>query len=197
MRPLSPRETWFGLSAEALGPLRVYLRTLEKVAKRYALPDVDFVLNPLDARCRGPPSTSTRATDAGARMMHVGEALHHGREAAPAVARAARSIRPRGRRSGAHGRAWRRGAAQTCFCAHEPLQLVRSGRARASRCSRACILDAVDAAITAWPQPHGGNLSVLKRALRARRARSPWATFGATSTWSTSTATCNEIASAR
>ena len=33
--------------------------------------------------------------------------------------------------------------------------------------------DAVDAAITAWPQPHGGNLSVLKRFLRAAPRAKP------------------------
>ena len=171
--PLSPRETWFGLSAEALGPLRVYLRTLEKVAKKYALPDVDFVLNPLDAT---PPWPAFNQHAGHHRQFPVRDevaGLSPFIIPSPEEPWRARRYDPpteaqwAARKSVA---AWR--GSNTGFARTSLSSWSANPRARLTVLSR-MYPDAIDAAITAWPQPHGGNLSVLKRFLRAAPRAKP------------------------
>ena len=148
--------------------MREYFRVLRDVADTHRMPDVDLVLNPTDGT---PPWPAFN--------QHAG---HHGqwpvRGEVPGVGpflipspekpwRAEPSSAPvsseawRGRRGVA---AWR--GSNTGFARTSLVSWSGNMRARLTVLSR-MYPEALDAAITGWPQPHGGvNLSVLTRFLR-------------------------------
>ena len=157
----------FGLSPETIGLLRVYLRTLTAVVAAYArIPNVDFVLNPLDST---PPWPAFN--------QHAGH--HHQWKVPGEVAGLSPFIIP------SPERPWRRRTLPVSTAQWSAKRSVaawrgsNTGWARTSLASwsgnpraRLTVLsrmypDSLDAAITSWPQPHGGNLSVLTRFLRA------------------------------
>ena len=166
--PSSASHVRFGVTDAALGPLRVYLKTLAAVMQRYKhLPDVDVVLNPLDST---PPWPALNQHAGHHRQWRVDGEVRgldpfvipsHEEPWAERQAPPPTDSKWAARRSVA---AWR--GSNTGFARTSIASWSGNMRARLSVLSRMYPGD-VDAAITAWPQGHGGNLSVLKHFLRA------------------------------
>ena len=156
-----------GLPDSAVRILRQYLNVLEAVIQKHSAPDVDFVLNPLDTTPPWPAFNQHAGHhyqwSVGGEVDGLDPFLIPSHEdpwrvpSAPPISRkqwaAKRSIA-----------AWR--GSNTGFARTSLASWSGNMRARLTVLSR-MYPDALDAAITGWPQPYGGNLSVLKRFLRA------------------------------
>ncbi len=170
-----------GLPAATLGPLRQYLNTLSAVVQKHKTPDADFVLNPLDATPPWPAFNQHASHHHQWKVDGEVEGLssflipsHEEPWHSPPGGERLSSSRSRISRRQWNAKrsvaAWR--GSNTGFARTSVASWSGNMRARLTVLSR-MYPDALDAAITGWPQPHGGNLSVLKRFLRAARRTPP------------------------
>ena len=153
------------LPDSAVRILRQYLNVLEAVIQKHSAPDADFVLNPLDTT---PPWPAFNQHAGHHQQWSVGGEVdgldpflipsHEDPWRVPSAPPISRKV---GRE------AQHRGVArlQHRLCPHEPRELV--GNMRAPHRPVAHVPGRARRRDHGWPQPYGGNLSVLKRSRAA------------------------------